>query len=77
MAEDVQADLVQIVKVDITREGINWEQIPDLAVVKVAWRELTALCAISTGGSKVRSKEGNYPTGLVAKLAMLYDQTSS
>jgi len=53
MAEDVQADLVQIVKVDITREGINWEQIPDLAVDMGAWRKLTALCAKSTGGTKV------------------------
>jgi len=36
-------------KVDIRRGGMNWEQIPDLAVDRKFWRELT----ISTGGTKV------------------------
>jgi len=45
-------DWQQTVTADI-RRGINWEQIPALAVDKGAWRELTALRAISTGGTKV------------------------
>jgi len=43
----------QTVKVEIRGRGINWEQIPDLAVDRGAWRKMTTLCAISTGGTKV------------------------
>jgi len=52
------SDWQQTVKVDV-RGGINWEQIPDLAVDRggpgdrEAWRKLTALCAISTGGTSL------------------------
>jgi len=52
MVEDVLADLVQI-NVYIRRGGINWEQILDLSVDRGAWWMLTALCAVSTGGSNV------------------------
>jgi len=48
-----RTDWQQTVKVDIRRGGISWEQIPDLAVDRGTWRELTALCAIGTGGTKV------------------------
>jgi len=37
------------VEVDIRGGGINWEQIPDLAVDRGAWRKLTALCAVKHG----------------------------
>ena len=45
-----RTDWQQTVKQDISRGGVSWEQVPLLAVDRVAWRELTALCASSTGG---------------------------
>ena len=46
MAEEDQVDLVltwqQTVKQDIGRGGVSWEQVPLLAVDRVAWKELTA-----------------------------------
>ena len=45
-------DWQQTVKQDISRGGVSWEQVPLLAVDRVAWKELTALCASSTGGTK-------------------------
>jgi len=47
-----RTDWQQTVKVDIRGRGINWEQIPDSAVDREAWRKLTDHCAISTGGTK-------------------------
>ena len=47
-----RTDWQQTVKPDISRRGISWEQVPLLAVDRVAWKELTALCASSTGGTK-------------------------
>jgi len=42
------------VKDDIKRGGVGWEMIPELAVDRKTWKELTALCAnIGTEGSKV------------------------
>jgi len=41
-------------EVDIRGGGINWEQIPDLAVDRGAWRELTALVLLAL--EELRSK---------------------
>jgi len=41
------------VKVDIRKGGISSKQIPDLAVDRGAWRELIALYAINTEGTKI------------------------
>ena len=38
-------DWQQTVKQDISRGGVSWEQVPLLAVDRVAWKELTVLCA--------------------------------
>jgi len=52
-----KTDWIQIVKEEIERGGVSWERIPELAVDRNTWKELTALCAnIDTGGlrSKIR-----------------------
>jgi len=48
-----RTDWLQTVKQDIRRGGITWDQLPDLAVDRSAWKELTALCVSDTGASKV------------------------
>jgi len=57
MAEEVQADLVQIgskkSKLTSEEEGLTGNKSSDLAVDRGAWREMTALCTISTGETKV------------------------
>jgi hypothetical protein len=45
-------DWTETVKQDIKRGGASWEQIPELAVDRKIWRELTALCTAGAGGSK-------------------------
>ena len=45
-------DWIQTVKEDMKRGGASWEQVPELAVDRKTWKELTALCATGAGGSK-------------------------
>jgi len=49
-----KSDWIQTVKEDIKRVGVSWEKLPELAVDRKTWKELTALCAyFGTLGSKV------------------------
>jgi len=42
------------VKEDIKRGGVSWKKIPELAVDRKTWKELTDLSAkFGTGGPKV------------------------
>jgi len=47
-----RTDWIQTVREDLKRRGACWEQLPELAVDRKTWKELTALCASGTGGSK-------------------------
>jgi len=44
-----RTDWTQTVKQDIKRGGFTWEQLPDLAVDRTTWKELTALCVSGHG----------------------------
>ena len=48
-----QIDRIQIVKDDMRRGGTGWEQMPEMAVDRKSGKELTALCVLGAGGSKV------------------------
>ena len=46
-------DWIQTVKQDIARADVKWDDVPQLATDRVAWRTLTARCIDGAGGSKV------------------------
>jgi len=46
-------DWIQTVKQDIARADVKWDDAPQLATDRAAWRTLTAQCIDGAGGSKV------------------------
>ena len=46
-------DWIQIIKQDLNRRGLNWEDLSEVTANRVHWKQLTALCAVGAGGSKV------------------------
>ena len=46
-------DWIQTIKQDLNRGGLKWEDLPEVTANRVHWKQLTALCAVGAGGSKV------------------------
>jgi len=53
-------DWIQTIKQDLNRGGLKWEDLLEVTANRVHWKQLTALCAVGAGGSKVETMQ-QYP----------------